>query len=74
MGSHDSKILLQQPPQRLTRVQDGNTITVGSEFSALSNSFNGTTVSSGIQCAGDGCLAKLLSTFSPPKRAVIRII
>lgn len=69
IGWHDSRLLVQQPPHRLTRVHGGNTNTVGSLASDPSVSFNGTTVISGIQLAGVAIRPAERSTPSPLKRA-----
>lgn len=67
-GWHDNKLLLQQPPQRFTRVHDGNITIVGSLLSFSSSNLSGTTVISGRQLAGTGRRDRLLSTLSPPMR------
>lgn len=69
IGWHDTRLLLQHPPHRLTRVHDGNTTIVGSLISDSSAKFNGTTFISGTQFAGVGRLAAERSTAPPPKRA-----
>lgn len=68
-GWHDTRLLLQHPPQRLTRVQDGNTTMVGSLISDPSDNLSGTTDISGTQLAGTGRAPRERSTSSPPKRA-----
>lgn len=69
IGWHDTRLLVQHPPHRLTRVHDGNTTIVGSLISDSSAKFNGTTLISGTQFAGVGRLAAERSTAPPPKRA-----
>lgn len=69
IGWHDSKLLVQHPPHRLTRVHGGNTNIVGSLTSDPSDNFNGTTVISGIQLAGVAIRPAERSTPSPLKRA-----
>lgn len=69
MGWQETKLLLQHPPQRFTRVHDGNTTIVGSLLSELSASLRGIVCISGIQFAGTGRCPRDRSTSSPPKRA-----
>lgn len=69
IGWHDKRLLVQHPPHRLTRVHGGNTNIVGSFASDPSDSFNGTTVISGIQLAGVADRPALRSMPSPLKRA-----
>lgn len=68
-GWHDKRLLVQQPPHRLTRVHGGNTRIVGSLASDSSANFRGTDVNSGKQFAGFAILPADRSTPSPPKRA-----
>lgn len=69
IGWHDTRLLVQHPPHRLTRVHDGNTTIVGSLISDSSAKFSGTTLNSGTQLAGVGRDAAERSTAPPPNRA-----